>query len=104
MSTWITPIITVHGFSRLRQRFNMKKERGKTVTKRAFNEGETLTSFKRGRYLGQIKKYGDMIFVFIGRRMLTAYQYHSKPLKDMVAEMEKECVQEHSSSACSVSS
>jgi Mg2+ and Co2+ transporter CorA len=67
----VRPIITWHGNKRMEDRFNMERDNIYTVVMRALNFGivQTFDSNKNRKHY-----YGDMTFVFSGKKLLTAYK------------------------------
>lgn len=67
----VRPIITWHGNKRMEDRFNMERDNIYTVVMRALNFGIVQTFVRNDN---RKHYYGDMTFVFKGKRLLTAYR------------------------------
>lgn len=68
---WINPLMTEHALKRLYQRFGIKnKDIAKKLVKKALNLGNKIRWKGRSRIL----RYQNMVFVFVGRKVITCYK------------------------------
>jgi hypothetical protein len=72
----VNPIISHHAYKRVEERFGIKNQKEiHKLVKRALNLGIVYEiQGNKGRY----HKYGDMTFIFVGRKLLTAFKYVKK--------------------------